>query len=296
MGAPWSEDELEILRDTSLSLKEVEERTGRAVGSCRVKAGSLGIHRYGWPPDHLALLRDTSVPLVKVAELTGRPLSSVRNKASALGIRRLEDEWSPEELVILADKSLSYAAVAARTGRTIATVKSRASLTGVAYRPVIGERRRRAPVRHISAWVEWELELLADPDLSLAEVAQYTDRSFAAVQLKASRSQFRRRVRNPMAGRGRNLYGGDWQEIRAVVLERDGYSCQEKLAVSSSRSGKGLHVHHVIPYRLHPVTDPEWLLTLCISHHLRRPETGAEVLPAHVEAQLGPMRGGELSV
>lgn len=296
MGARWSEDELELLRDLSLTLVEVAQRTGRPVGSCRVKAGSLGIYRYGWPEDHLVLLRDTSVPLVQVAELTGRPLSSIRAKASALGIQRREDEWSPEELAILADKSLSYAEVAARTGRTIATVKSRASLTGVAYRPVTGECRRRAPVRHISAWAEWELELLADPDLSLAEVAQYTDRSPAAVQLKASRSQFRRRVRNPMSGRGRNLYGGDWQEIRAGVLERDGYSCQEDGCALYVPSGKGLHVHHVIPYRLHPVTDPEWLLTLCISHHLRRPEHWWKVLPAHVEAQLGPMRGGELSV
>jgi 5-methylcytosine-specific restriction endonuclease McrA len=276
VAAYWSEVELVLLRDTSLSLAEVAERTGRSAGACRAKAGSLRVCRYGWLEADLELLRDVSVPLIEVAARTGHPLSSVRGKASALGIQRRPSEWSEAELLLLSDKSLSYAEVAAQTGRSVATVKSRAS--------IIGAARRVYP----SSWEAWELELLADPDLSLAEVMRFTGRSWASVQLKASRSQFRRRTQNPMSGTGRSLYGQDWQAIRAEVLERDGFSCQEGGCGLYVPSGKGLHVHHVIPYRLYPVTEPRWLLTLCISHHLSRPEHWWKVLPPYVEALLRP--------
>lgn len=115
---------------------------------------------------------------------------------------------------------------------------------------------------------------------------QYTGRSWASVQLKASRSKFRRRVQNPVSGSGRKLYGRDWPEIRAEVLDRDSYTCQEHGCGLFVPSGKGLHVHHIIPYRLHPVTDSKLLLTLCISHHLRRPEHWWKSIPPHVEAML----------
>lgn len=236
-----------------------------------------------WADDELALLRDTSLSLVEIVVITGRPISSVRSKASRLSIQRRADEWTEAELQILADKSLSYAEVAARTGRSIGTVKSRASITGAA--------------RCVSSvdWAPWELELLADPDLSLTEVMQFTGRSWPSVQLKASRSKFRRRMVHPDIRQGRNLYGLDWQDVRAEVLERDGHTCQEGGCGLYVPSGKGLHVHHVIPFRLHPVTEPRWLLTLCISHHLSRPEHWWKVLPPHMETLLAVDRlgGGE---
>jgi hypothetical protein len=295
VAAPWSEAELALIRDTSLSLAEVAKRTGRSRDACRVKAESQKIRRYGWSDTELALLYDISVPLVEVAVCTGRPLGSVRSKASYLKIARRADEWSEAELHLLADMSLSYAEVAARTGRSFATVKSRASLTGVPRRlyPASAASPTGVVQRAQAArWAAWELELLADPDLSLTEVMQYTGRTWASVQLKASRSKFRRRLVHPGVRQGRNLYGLDWQEVRRGVLERDGYTCQETGCSLYVPSGKGLHVHHVIPFRLHPVTEPRWLLTLCIFHHLSRPEHWWKVLPPHVETLLAVDRSG----
>jgi 5-methylcytosine-specific restriction endonuclease McrA len=206
----------------------------------------------------------------------------VRSKASYLGIKRDALPWTEAELAVLADTSLSYDEVSARIGRTVATVKSRASLTGV-------PRRQRAVAGN---WSAWELELLADLDLSLAEVMQFTGRTWASVQLKASRSKFRRRAQDPERGSGRKLYGRDWPEVRAEVLERDGYTCQEAGCGLFVPSGRGLHVHHVIPFRLHPVTEARWLLTLCINHHLARPEHWWKKLPAHIEVLLGVDTGG----
>jgi hypothetical protein len=54
-------------------------------------------------------------------------------------------------------------------------------------------------------------------------------------------------------------------------------------------------VHHVIPYRLRPVNDPRWLVTLCKSHHMQRPEHRWTEIPEYVALQLGRWEGGEPS-
>jgi hypothetical protein len=52
-------------------------------------------------------------------------------------------------------------------------------------------------------------------------------------------------------------------------------------------SGSGLVVHHLIPYRLRPVNDLPWLTTLCVKHHLPRPEHFWWAIPDDVQEQLG---------
>ena len=68
------------------------------------------------------------------------------------------------------------------------------------------------------------------------------------------------------------------------ALERDGYVCQDRGEFLPS--GKGLVVHHMIPWRLRPVNDLRWLVTLCVACHLRRPEHFWQKIPEHVEDQL----------
>lgn len=192
-------------------------------------------------------MRDTSLSLKEVAELTGRSCSSVEHKASRLGVDRVF-----------------------RRG---------------------GKGKARAWQR---AWEPWEVELLEEPDFRLVDVARMTGRSPLAVRHKASvlgltdmrdywlRGQEHPNYRGgtvPMAARG-----SEWVKVRQVVLERDGYTCQD--GGEFIPSGSGLCVHHVIPFRLRPVNDPRWLVTLCKSHHHMRPEHWWRTIPPEVEEEL----------
>jgi 5-methylcytosine-specific restriction endonuclease McrA len=77
----------------------------------------------------------------------------------------------------------------------------------------------------------------------------------------------------------------DWSEIRLLALERDGYVCQDcKLYLPS---GNGLVVHHIIPWRLRPLNELRWLVTLCGPDHMRRPEYWWASIPEDVQALLG---------
>ena len=57
-------------------------------------------------------------------------------------------------------------------------------------------------------------------------------------------------------------YGWDWTQLRAQVLERDGYTCQ----ACFKDYGK-MHVHHIIPYSVCRSHEIENLVTLCAPCH-----------------------------
>lgn len=69
-GYPWTDDELAILADTSLTLREVAQRTGRSVQACGSRAAREGIDRRAgdWSP-----LEDNAIR------------AAIRNAARALG-------------------------------------------------------------------------------------------------------------------------------------------------------------------------------------------------------------------
>jgi DEAD/DEAH box helicase domain-containing protein len=85
-----------------------------------------------------------------------------------------------------------------------------------------------------------------------------------------------------------NDYGPNWQEQRQRVLERDGYRC--RTCGAEGRSGQGLHVHHLRPFREYgylPGRNEAYLsanaldnlVTLCPSCH-RRAEQGQQARSA----------------
>jgi 5-methylcytosine-specific restriction endonuclease McrA len=263
LASRWTEAELALLSDTSLSLAEVAERTGRPYQGVANKAHRLGIRR------HQSSDIDWSDP------------EQVRNfkrqrygKGSGLGYSRLE-ECSEAELALLCDTSLSYVEIAEQTGWSVRSAEYRAKRLGV---------QRLADYED---WTEAELATLRDLSLSFSEVATLTGRSWTAVKVKANRLGLhcRRYWSQPGYEPGADDYRGQgWRRIRLDILERDQYTCRD--GGEFVPSGHGLVVHHEIPWRLHPVNDPRFLVTLCRSHHMKRPEHGWASIPPHVEALL----------
>jgi DEAD/DEAH box helicase domain-containing protein len=85
-----------------------------------------------------------------------------------------------------------------------------------------------------------------------------------------------------------NEYGPNWQQQRERSLARDGYRC--RTCGSETRTGQGLHVHHIRPFRDYgyvPGKNEEYrranelenLVTLCASCH-RQAETGQQTRSA----------------
>lgn len=249
-----------------------------------------------WTQAEDALVRDISLTLPEVSARTGRTLVAVEHKAIKLGVDRSfrvgsglipggGKPWARWELELLADTSLSLVEVAALTGRSIAAVRFRACAAGIS---------RSSP-----PWQEWELAILSDTSLTCSQVAELTGRNLDSVRNKARALGIQRGPR-----RGEDHYkwaggwsveqswrGEDWPEVRLVVLERDGYTCQDCGFIKFS--GFGLRVHHVIPYRLRPVNDLEWLITLCGQCHMPRPEHRWTEIPGHVLDHLGRWEGGD---
>lgn len=115
MGA-WQDWELELLRDTSLSLREVAAKTGRPIKGCYNIAYRLKIRRNGktgidwsdsrqirelhrrydpratdrrvWEPEELAVLSDVSLTFPEVAEMLDRSEDAARLAARRFGIIR----------------------------------------------------------------------------------------------------------------------------------------------------------------------------------------------------------------
>ncbi len=64
-------------------------------------------------------------------------------------------------------------------------------------------------------------------------------------------------------GGARYTQTAEWNEVRWLVLERDRHRCV------MCHSSIGLHVHHLIPFRICKVHESSNLITLCKSCHFR---------------------------
>lgn len=237
--------------------------------------------RRAWTEAELELLRDTSLSLKEVAERTGRSYQAVKSQGAARyqGVRRGRANvlWADSELAVLRDLRLTYSQVAEQTGRSLSAAEHMSIRLGLdrSFRTGSGLKKGSD-----SLWSLAELELLAELDLSLAEVAEQTGRSYEAVKQMA----FRREIVRYDGSYVSQYRGAGWPKVRQAALERDGYSCQD--CKYFSPMGSNLHVHHVIPYRLLPENRLEWLVTLCNSCHMRRPEHWWPRIPEAVLIQL----------
>lgn len=197
----------------------------------------------------------------------------------------MSSRWTEAELELLRDTSVPLQEVADRLGRPLKGVYNQASRIGVRrYRE---EWVPPEPLTDRRQWAEEELAVLRDLSLTYTEVAQRTGRSWYAVKSKANRLGLdcRRYWSQPGYEPGADDYRGQgWRRIRLDILERDSYTCRD--GGEYIPSGRGLVVHHEIPWRLRPVNDPRFLVTLCRSHHMQRPEHAWVTIPPHVEAQL----------
>lgn len=63
-------------------------------------------------------------------------------------------------------------------------------------------------------------------------------------------------------------YGIDWDVIRAEILSRDGYQCQE----SDGYCSGVLQVHHITPLTKGGTNQAHNLITLCVFHHSMKHE------------------------
>lgn len=102
----WSEAELIVVRDSSLTYGQVAEVTGRSLAAVEHMSLRQGVDRTArigiglkkgddnpWQEWELDLLRDTDLTLLEVAEKTGRPYDSARQVAFRLGVQRHDGSW-----------------------------------------------------------------------------------------------------------------------------------------------------------------------------------------------------------
>lgn len=255
-----------------------------------------------WRPEEDALVYDVTLSLQEVSDRLDRPLKGVQNRAWRLGVQRKlpsDIDWadsdqvkqlkrerygkgtaehSPRlgrlvdaELNLLRDTSLTYAEIAERTGWPVRVAEYKAKRLGIERLPDYED------------WAPEELALFEDRSLQFPDIAELTGRSREAVKVKANRlGEHKRRywAQDGYVPDSNDYRGRGWKKLRLQVLERDDYICQD--GGEFIPSGEGLVVHHVIPWRLRQVNDLRFLVTLCRSHHMQRPEHAWTEIPENV--------------
>lgn len=132
----WSDDDLAVLRDRSLTSRQVADRLDRslyAVEQARI-AYAEGVPNPGkqrvrkqWSDSDLAVALDRSLTMSEAARQLGRTVGAVRS-ARALYSRGRTGEsdrrrrWTEDDIEVLLDASLSTAEVARRLNRSAGTV------------------------------------------------------------------------------------------------------------------------------------------------------------------------------
>lgn len=83
-------------------------------------------------------------------------------------------------------------------------------------------------------------------------------------------------LRGPRNGRWRGgkvlSYGTNWNQVKAKIRERDRVC--KNCGKTPEQNGRALDVHHIDPYRFSGNNDPDNLIALCRSCHMRAIDIG----------------------
>lgn len=90
-GKPFTQSEIDLLHNESLSHSDIAELTGRSVSTVCIKRKSLGITKYKratvkYTPEQLQYVEDLSLTDAKVGRLIGKSNKAVHSKRRAMGL------------------------------------------------------------------------------------------------------------------------------------------------------------------------------------------------------------------
>ncbi len=195
--------------------------------------------------------------------------------------------WSvkDDEILRAAPGHATMAEVAVKVGRSAGAVRQQAHRLGLVF-------PRTSNGVYTKPWTAIEDDVLKQyaAFTSCDELAKRLDRTVSAIHnryrfLSIDGRDYANRVKfgsdhHNWRGGWSGWRGNDWPEFRLLALERDGYTCQD--CKRFAPSGSDLRVHHMIPWRLRPINDLKWLVTLCNSCHLSRPEHWWYEIPTEI--------------
>lgn len=162
----WNEKELNILKDESLSNREVAEILDFTYSAVKQKRRSLGIDAKKdintWSGDEIkTLIKNKNLNNVKLSKLIDRSPAAISLKRTQLGIPFEENIWEEDEIEYLITNydRLSQKEIAEFLGRTISAVSSYAYELGI--------------TRRNDFWKKEELQLLSENfDKPLSELSK----------------------------------------------------------------------------------------------------------------------------
>lgn len=222
--AVWTDEEVAIVMDLTLTVKQKSEKLGRsedAVAKKRTrlkrKAGDGWVRADGhrnWESWEVDLISDETISANELAAKLNRTVHAVNQKRfklieaerKRLGIKRSGSRnWTESELAVLGDRSISHAEVARITGRT--------------YESVINKRRSvdAGRVNKEYAWSQDELDLLVDAwDMGMDDLCKlFADKSRGSI--KFQRQQLRNR--EGMPSQSRHLTNPHWVGSRRLLAK-----------------------------------------------------------------------------
>ena len=135
---PWSKDELNILKDTSLTHNDVVEATGRSYSAVKRKRLELGVKAKTemnyWSPEEIKFLtKNRNLSNIEVADKLGRTPGAVSIKRQKLNLAQFTDKWDAFEIEYLVTNynSIKNEAIADFLGRSLTAITTKAYELGI---------------------------------------------------------------------------------------------------------------------------------------------------------------------
>lgn len=170
----WTDAEIAIAKDVSLSSEEVAQRLGRTIQSVKMFRHNNGINvggRTSFSKEDVAVMKDRNLSNVEAAAKLGKPVTSIANWRYKHGLtnKRVIHGWSDEEIALARDENLSNKEIAQRTGRTTKSVQKYRENNGI--KPKDTKR----------PFSDEEKELMRDVSISAMEIAEAYGRTIGSV-------------------------------------------------------------------------------------------------------------------